>query len=638
MYLIRSKIFSFVIISFLSFSAGGNADSLHQRLGLLLDSVHLAEKKGDKNLLAGTLFRLGKEHYQHGDISFGLKYLEQSALLFSQLGEKEQVARIEQLLGNIQSSFRNFDSALKFYNSAFSYWKKTDNKRVISSLHNNLGLVYNEMGDSAKASYEFFTSLGIRMEIGDSILIGQTYNNIGTLRYTAGRYPEALDYFKKGLIYRRSLNTPITSQYESMINIGKTLIKLNRLAEAELILRQGYSGGQKENSLELSRRALAQLKEIYKISGRFAEAYKMQEEYYLITDSLFSEQKRQNSLKAGVQYEYIKKIQQDSLLREEEKRMALLEEQKEEALRAESTKRIWILIGSLSLILIMVGVIAFILHRGNKEKKKVNELITAQRDQLEQKQKEIQDSIRYAKRIQDALLPSQQEIKNVFPDSFIYYRPKDIISGDFYWAETIGGKTWIALADCTGHGVPGAMMSMLGISFLNETLREKGDVGPARMLDELHRKVVSSLNRDITQRELMDGMDLALLCIDRERNMLIFSLACRPLLVLSKGEKKLIKGERDSIGGIKETESSPFRQLMISVKPGDSIYLYSDGFADQFGGPSGKKYKSKMLEEFLLEGSKFPKSEQARMLTKEFESWKGGLEQVDDVTVLGITI
>ncbi len=613
-------------------------DSANKGFDELMKALDLANLFKNDSILGFAHYNLGYAHYRYGNILPALHELELASGFFVKAGRRDQVAKTELLLGNIQSSFRNFTEALKFYNSCYKYWFSLKDNRMISVIHNNLGLVYIETGDTTKASYEFFSSLAIRLELGDSSLIGQTYNNIGTLKLKTGRNAEALEYFKKGLAYRRAVTAPESARLESMVNIGKALFKLNRLAESELYIRNALRGAEVEKRLELKRRCVLQLKEILFATGRFAEAYRIQDEYYALTDSMFGIQKREETFRHGVQYEYKKKLLQDSLTNAEEKKRLDLAKQKEEEIAAEKDKRNYILFGALGLGLVLTGAFVFVLAKRNKEKLVTNKIISAQKDELETRQKEIQDSIRYARRIQDALLPSEKEITDTFPGSFIFYKPKDIISGDFYWAETIEGRTWLALGDCTGHGVPGAMMSMLGISFLNEALREKGNIGPARMLDELHRKVVHSLNRDATQREMLDGMDIALLCIDKSRRMITFALASRPLMIISNGEKKLIKGERHAIGGIKDTETEPFRQLMISVKPGDTICLYSDGFADQFGGPDGKKYKSKILEDTLLAACALNDNERLRSLENKFSKWRGNLEQVDDVTVIGIKI
>ncbi len=264
--------------------------------------------------------------------------------------------------------------------------------------------------------------------------------------------------------------------------------------------------------------------------------------------------------------------------------------------------------------------------------------VVQQKKVIEEKNKDITDSINYAKRIQDAILPSEGQIKKMLPESFVLFKPKDIVSGDFYFFSEVNGHILAAALDCTGHGVPGAFMSMVGYNHLKRIVNEQQITDTSKILDELHKEVLHSLNRDMSRRDSKDGMDVSIVSIDIKRKEVQFSGAVRPLYYYVNGNFNEVKGERYSIAGIKEIGSAPFAATVISVNEPATFYLFSDGFADQFGGKDGKKFMSKHFRELLGSIQNKTMKEQKVFLDSFFEEWKAGREQMDDVMVIGIKI
>jgi serine phosphatase RsbU (regulator of sigma subunit) len=253
---------------------------------------------------------------------------------------------------------------------------------------------------------------------------------------------------------------------------------------------------------------------------------------------------------------------------------------------------------------------------------------------------EITESFRYAKRIQTAILPPDNLIKKVLPQSFVLFKPKDIVSGDFYWLEIIEDKIFIAAVDCTGHGVPGAMVSVVGYNCLNRTIREFGLRQPAEILNKLTELVENTfVHKDFLEEniegEIKDGMDISICCIDLKKNLLEWSGANNPLWIVRNGVVE-IAGDKQPVG--KFDYRKPFTNHQIGLYAGDNIYLFTDGYADQFGGPHGKKFKYKQLKEILLSLSDKNMTKQKEVLDDSFESWKGQMEQVDDVLMIGLKI
>jgi serine phosphatase RsbU (regulator of sigma subunit) len=258
-----------------------------------------------------------------------------------------------------------------------------------------------------------------------------------------------------------------------------------------------------------------------------------------------------------------------------------------------------------------------------------------QRDEIARQKKEIIYSLQYASLIQSALLPAESVLHRFLPDNFILYLPKDIISGDFYWLAEKSNKILFAAADCTGHGVPGALMSILGISFLNEVLQEKCALKANRMLNQLREKIMKALHQTGEVAKSKDGMDIALCIYSPDSGELQYSGANNPLYLIRENEMEEIRPDKMPIG-ISGTEELSFSNQMLKIIPGDIIYLFSDGFADQFGGPQGKKFKYKQFKELLLEVHQKPLQEQKEILVSVLQEWRGEQEQVDDILVMGV--
>ncbi|HKR07141.1 MAG TPA: response regulator [Bacteroidia bacterium] len=268
--------------------------------------------------------------------------------------------------------------------------------------------------------------------------------------------------------------------------------------------------------------------------------------------------------------------------------------------------------------------------------------INLQKQLIEVKNKDILDSIHYAKRLQQAILPSSEKIKKYLPESFILYQPKDIVSGDFYWVGNAGDLAIIVAADCTGHGVAGALMSMIGISLLNQIVNEKGITTPSLILDQLHSSVIAALKQ--TENDSHHAMDIAVCCFDlsganlnKEKSEIQFAGANRPLWVIRNNELETIRPDKIPIGGLYAERNKSFLNT-VQLTVNDTLYLFTDGYADQFGGEKGKKLMSKTFKEILLSIQKMNMGEQEVFLKNYFEKWKGDNEQVDDILVIGIRV
>lgn len=279
------------------------------------------------------------------------------------------------------------------------------------------------------------------------------------------------------------------------------------------------------------------------------------------------------------------------------------------------------------------------IEQQNEEIQSQRDMALKQRDRIVSQQEEINDNLQYASKIQQALFPQEDWVNLLLPHHFVLNRPKDIVSGDFYWISQNRHKTIVAVSDCTGHGISGAMMSMLGTAFLNEIVNKNDITNAQLILEQLRERVISSLHQDISQNMeySRDGMDIAVCILDIVDNSLEYSGANNPIYIVRNKELIEIKADKIPIG-IHEFCNEPFTSHKIDVFKGDNIYLFSDGFADQFGGVKGKKLKYTNFKKILLQLSELPIGEREAILNKKFVDWMGEQEQIDDVLVLGFTV
>ncbi len=260
--------------------------------------------------------------------------------------------------------------------------------------------------------------------------------------------------------------------------------------------------------------------------------------------------------------------------------------------------------------------------------------LNLQKEEISRQRKELTESIKYASYIQSALLPDMSYIQTIIPDHFIFFKPKDIVSGDFYWFSRKKSELIVAVADCTGHGVPGAFMSILGISFLKEIIDKAYYPSTGGILNQLREYVMKALNQTGEENEQKDGIDMTLCRINTEEHKLEFSGAFNPLYIIQNDELVVIQGDKMPIG-IAAYEEKSFKTNVVDLKENDCIYLFSDGFADQFGGSFGKKFKYQPFRDLLMKIHNYPMEKQEEELTKAFYEWKGDLPQLDDVLVIG---
>ncbi len=329
-------------------------------------------------------------------------------------------------------------------------------------------------------------------------------------------------------------------------------------------------------------------------------------------------------------YEYEKKQAIEKAVHQTE-----LKQQK--AIADEKSRKQQIITWSIVFSLLLVTLFTIFVYRSLKTTRKQKVIIEEQKHLVEEKHKEITDSINYAERIQRSLLASKELLNENLNESFVFFKPKDVVSGDFYWATTLSNNQFaLVTADSTGHGVPGAIMSILNISCLKETVKE-GFVEPSQILNHTRNKIIEILKKDGSLEGGKDGMDCSLVCFDFTNNKLTYSAANNPIWII-RG-KQIMEFSPDKMPvGKHDRDTISFTQHTIELQKNDMIYTLTDGMPDQFGGPKGKKYMYKQLKELLISISDLSMSEQKEKISESLNSWIGELEQVDDITIIGIKV
>lgn len=535
-------------------------------------------------------------------------------------------------LANIFFDAKKYDKALMHYKKAFALARQLNHLYGQGLTTANIGSVYYEMGKLDSAKLYFDRSLAIAIQIEDDAGEALNYGNLGSYYQKKKDYHKAIDYFNKALgIYKaQEMEPDVSTMY---YNLGDAYYELGDYQHAKEFGEKSLEIAKRINALSQQESAELVLKNVYEKLHNTAEAYSHYKAYIAIHDSIFSQDNKKAQFKAELEYEYVKKRYTDSL---DQVLVARIQKQalSQEKVKTETQRKLtYVALFGCLLLLLLAGFI----FKGYRDKQKANRIITDQKYEvehqkavIEEKQKEILDSIHYARRIQTAMVTPDDFLASYLKEHFILYMPKDIVSGDFYWSTERDGLFYLAICDSTGHGVPGAFMSLLNIGYLSEAINEKHLSEPHHILNYVRQRLINSISKE----EQKDGFDGILLCIDRKQGVITYAAANNSPVWISNGALVELPYDKMPVG--KGERQEPFSLHSIAPQAGDMLYLYSDGYADQFGGPKGKKFMYRQLKELLLSISSMPVDQQKQKLGETLTDWKGRLEQVDDVLVAGI--
>lgn len=653
------------------------------------EALMIAKQFNNPSYIAEAYNALGGAFLFKGDFNKAIDNFQLALLNFSNINDLNRTADMMNNLGVVHRKMGKYEKAIRYYIEALKIKEKSEDKTELISLLNNIGGIYYYQKNYKKAEEYYSRVLELSLQTGDNVGIAASYNNLSLIAFEQKKFDKALELNKKALELRK-LNNDQHGIAVSLNNMGRIYQAIHDYNQAVYYFLQAFERYQKSgdwdgaantlynigsiyhekkefktalNFLEKSARisdsleANVNLRDNYKVMaecysalGNITKAYECLREFVILNDSIMNEQILKQTAELEAQYESGRKESEIKLLKQEK----LIQQKDNERQKAEINRQRILrnsLLAGLGFIIIIV-ILVLIQYsqkqKANKKLQKQNEEINQQKILIEQKSneiaeknKEITDSIRYAQRIQHAIFPVESLIKTYLPQSFVLFKPKDIVSGDFYWFQPSflnNDLFYIAAVDCTGHGVPGAFMSIVGNNLLTEAVKVSGKIQPSEILDELNKNLTIHLHQKNDNSGIKDGMDIALCAIDKDKKILSFAGAYNNLYMIRNNELLIFNADKKAIGTWSQDNYTPFNQHEIAIQQDDVFYIFSDGYADQFGGPKGKKFKAAQLRDFLLHIHKHEFETQQKLLSQKFESWKGNLEQVDDVLIIGFKV
>ena len=593
-------------------------------------SLKIAKQNNNRLEVLRSLNNIAISYYKLGNYPEALSYQLASMKMNEEAGNKRELIADYMNLGLIYLQQENFDEALKNQAIALKISRSLGSKRDIAMNLSSMGVINSKMGHNDLALENHREALQINMALENKTEISANYTNIGWCLKQKGLIDEAIGSFEsaKKIVKELDDKDRISS---CNLNIAEMFILKKKFPEAKKLLNETLpltlATRNKEN-IKLNYYYLSRLDSLV---GNWKDGFNHKHLYYQYRDSLINEGNIKKLVQAQMNYDFERKQTAQKLI-----------QQNKDAIAAQDKKRQNIITFSIGLGLVIVVVFSFLLMKRiniTLKQKRIIEiqkkLVEQQKSLVEEKNKQVTDSINYAKRIQNAILPPAKFVQEHLPNSFIFYLPKDIVAGDFYWMEVVGDWVLFAVCDCTGHGVPGAMVSVVCHNALNRSVREFGLTEPAKILNKTLEIVKESFEK--SEDEIKDGMDLGLCGLNKKTLSLQFAGANNPVLIFRNNELTEIKADKQAIG-VSEY-NKPFTGHHFQLNKNDVVYLSSDGYADQFGGESGrKKLTKKKFKEMLLQASALPIKEQEQYIRNFYFGYKKDTEQIDDILVLGLVV
>lgn len=585
-------------------------DSLHEKI---LEFKH----SKDCYIRSFCFYKIGAFYAQRENPALALDHLLTALKIADSCRNNRAVMLARNKLGLVNKLNMNFKVAINHAHISLTFAHQLKDSFTMADNYTLLGNIYKTEMKIDSALHYHYKALAIREILNDRYYIALTYNNLGLAYKNKKEYDKALDFLRRSLALKIEIkDKTVGSAYNNIAIVYKHLHKFDSAiyySQKVIVESHKYKNGR------LLREAISALAEVYDDKKDIPMAYHYFKRLNLIEDSVGKETISAQYQELQSKYESDKK---DSELKSKENSLKLAAEQN-------SKKNTLILFSSIALLMAVVA--AIFIFRSYKLSKKNARQLSFKNKLIEEKNKEITDSINYAKNIQQSLLTSEIVFNENVKDHFVFFQPKDIVSGDFYWAERINNEFMIMCADCTGHGVPGAFMSLLAISYLKDITAHLNIQRPDQVLTELRLRFIEGFKYNSNS----DGMDASLIKISGTR--LEMAAANNPVWIIRNKEAIVIRPDKFPIGK-HYGELKEFSLNIYELKAGDLVIMYTDGYADQFGGPKNKKYKYNRLQEHIVKNCDNTMSQLKASLTEEIKAWKGNNEQIDDILIIGIRI
>ena len=578
------------------------------------EALVLAESIDYDKGIAYALNNLGVIQNKIGNLDKALGFFFQSWRIHQAIDNQDGLAATLNNIGTVYSSKKNYNKALDYFVRAHKIVQSLqDTSRIIGSL-NNIGNVHLARNEDPQAMRYYQESLDLYNALSNRFQAFDPHTNVGNIHFRQGDYDSALYYYQQSLAIEVA-NENLSGQAQALNNMGITYDHLKEYQRASNHLVDALEIAQAIKSKPLIMSIYKSLSDTYfnKKEWLLAKDYLLL--HGMVKDSIYNEESNQR----------ISELERSYELEQREREIELLKKESEiQQLQLKNNRNSFLAIVFGAAVLLLVAIFYYL---KNQSSQKTRALLAV-------KNQEITESIHYAQSVQSAILDQESIVKS-FPESFIFYKPKDIVSGDFYWHSKLNGSDILATVDCTGHGVAGAFMTVIGNSLLNQIVVEDHELSPARILEQLDVKLRQTLKDrqvDISKH----GMDIAICRFDKGEKRLTFAGARSDLYTVRDGVLNEIKGDRHTIGENLNNDHKAFQQQEITYHENDLFYLTSDGFADQFGEKPNKKFMKKKFKQLLISLYETPLSRQENILEKALEDWQGKMEQTDDILVLGV--
>jgi tetratricopeptide (TPR) repeat protein/serine phosphatase RsbU (regulator of sigma subunit) len=598
-------------------------------------SLKIYEELDNKSGIATALGNIGSIYNFRSNYTKALEYYHKALKINEEIGRKQNISNNLGNIGSIYNYLSDFTKALEYYHKTLKINEEIGNKRGLASVYGGIGDIYFNQSDYPKALENYHKSLKINEELGNKSGLATSLRSIGLIFQAQYNYPEALEYYHKALKINQDLGNNLELAYDvstigklyfiltqdtvlSKINEGSKYINLNKeinLNKSIKYFLESIKIFEGIGEVNVKSENFKYLAFAYSEKGDYKKAYEFYLKHKTMQDSVFSMEKQKEIANLEAKRENDLKNKEIRILQTEKKTQQFQS----------------YLLGGGVIVLFGAFGVAFLRFR---EKKKLSDELQTQKSIVEEKNEEIVSSITYASTIQHAILPWDSTLKKAFSDIIIFYKPKDIVSGDSYWFQEVDGIKFLAVIDCTGHGIPGAMLTVIASSVLDDAVLSKKLTDTGDILTYMNEKVTEVLNQKLAENKIRDGMEVALIAIHNEK--IQFSGAGRPLY-MKNGTIEIIKTDKRGIAGQTENDDYQFSSVEIEMNENMSLYLTSDGFADQMNEIS-KKFRTKRFVALLDSISDKPTSEQSVILENEFINHKGERNQIDDITVLGVRV
>lgn len=624
-----------------------NSD-LQKSLNYGREALRLADKLNFQQETPKILIYIGVAYRNQGDYPKAMGHFLDAAKRAEKMGNKERLAYAYQSMGDINNRQGHYDQAIEYVKRALVLFEEIKDKRGIGYCYHTMGQAYQAKDAFEQALDAHQKALKIRQELNDKNNVASSMSLLGTIWQEIGNFDKAKPYLDSAQVLFLQLNDQ-RGLARMISQSAKIHLSRGELDKGLQTAEQALSIAEQSGNIEYIKDSYKILSQLHAARKDFDRAYLYQSKFIIFEDSLLALEKNRQILELQSQYDNEKQQMQISLL--------------EESNRAKDYLQYFILA-----ITAAIAGVAFLTWRNSRREQKANtrlleqseslrqlnaelnstvELVNEQKKDIEDKNRDLTSGINYASRIQRALLPQEDKLRQHFADAFILFRPRDIVSGDFYFYAEKSGKQIVAAIDCTGHGVPGAFMSMIANDSLHKNINLLGITSPEMILYELHRDVRAILKQDETDSR--DGMDITVCVfrlIPKEYRELIglptveVAAAKHTLFYIQDGQGHEVKGDRTPIGGIQLEEERVFSKHVIEIDRPTSFYLFSDGYQDQFGGPDNRKFMIRNFRQLLLDIHDRSMAEQDQLLQQTLDKWmrQGNQKQMDDVLVVGLKV